>query len=132
MVSPYVKQLKQDLTTVHFYNGVINETFDDACYNALKDYQKNAKLEVDGEYGPASKQAMQTSIKVLSGGKYGIDISVFQEDINLSTAKANGAKFAMIRAGYSSIANGTQIEFFPNGDWKEVKCYMNMDFVHYL
>lgn len=24
------------------------------------------------------------------------------------------------------LANGTQIEFFPNGDWKEVKCYMNM------
>ena len=23
------------------------------------------------------------------------------------------------------LANGTQIEFFPNGDWKEVKCYMN-------
>ena len=111
MVSPYVKQLKQDLTTVHFYNGVINETFDDACDSALKNYQKNAKLEVDGEYGPASKQAMQTSIKVLSGGKYGIDISVFQEDINLSTAKANGAKFAIIRAGYSSIANGT-----PNVD----------------
>ena len=24
------------------------------------------------------------------------------------------------------LADGTQIEFFPNGDWKEVKCYMNM------
>lgn len=24
------------------------------------------------------------------------------------------------------LSNGTQIEFFPNGDWKEVKCYMNM------
>ena len=24
------------------------------------------------------------------------------------------------------LANGTQIEFFPNGDWKEVKSYMNM------
>ena len=24
------------------------------------------------------------------------------------------------------LAAGTQIEFFPNGDWKEVKCYMNM------
>ena len=24
------------------------------------------------------------------------------------------------------LANGTQIEFFPNGDWKEVKTYMNM------
>lgn len=24
------------------------------------------------------------------------------------------------------MADGTQIEFFPNGDWKEVKCYMNM------
>lgn len=24
------------------------------------------------------------------------------------------------------LADGTQIEFFPNGDWKEVKCYINM------
>ena len=24
------------------------------------------------------------------------------------------------------LANGTQIEFFPNGDWKEVKTYTNM------
>lgn len=24
------------------------------------------------------------------------------------------------------LADGAQIEFFPNGDWKEVKCYMNM------
>ena len=24
------------------------------------------------------------------------------------------------------LANGTQIEFFPNGDWKEVKAYANM------
>ncbi|AEM20811.1 putative periplasmic protein [Brachyspira intermedia PWS/A] len=24
------------------------------------------------------------------------------------------------------LENGTQIDFFPNGDWKEVKCYGNM------
>ena len=24
------------------------------------------------------------------------------------------------------LANGTEIEFFPNGDWKEVKTYANM------
>ncbi len=37
---------------------------------------------------------------------FGIDISEFQKGINLKTAKKQGVKFVMIRAGYTGSSNG--------------------------
>lgn len=37
---------------------------------------------------------------------FGIDISVFQKGINLATAKKQGVKFAILRAGYTGYGNG--------------------------
>ena len=37
---------------------------------------------------------------------FGIDISVYQKGINLATAKKEGVKFAILRAGYTGYGNG--------------------------
>lgn len=37
---------------------------------------------------------------------FGIDISVYQKGINLTTAKNEGVKFAILRAGYTGYGNG--------------------------
>jgi LysM repeat protein len=37
---------------------------------------------------------------------FGIDISVYQKGINLSKAKSEGVKFAILRAGYTGYGNG--------------------------
>ena len=37
---------------------------------------------------------------------FGIDISTYQGGINLATAKAEGVKFALLRAGFTGYGNG--------------------------
>lgn len=37
---------------------------------------------------------------------FGIDISIYQKGINLTTAKNEGVKFAILRAGYTGYGNG--------------------------
>ena len=62
---------------------------------------------------------------------YGVQLSSIPQNAqNFIKQHFSGIEVTFIERDWDDIevylANGTQIDFFPNGDWKEVKCYGNM------
>ncbi|MBW5394224.1 PepSY-like domain-containing protein [Brachyspira hampsonii] len=67
------------------------------------------------------------------GAQYGYGVqlsSIPQNAQNFIKQHFANVKVTFIERDWDDIEvyleNGTQIDFFPNGDWKEVKCYGNM------
>ncbi|MEI0798781.1 PepSY-like domain-containing protein [Brachyspira intermedia] len=67
------------------------------------------------------------------GAQYGYGVqlsSIPQNAQNFIKQHFANVKVTFIERDWEDIEvyleNGTQIDFFPNGDWKEVKCYGNM------
>ncbi|TVL39283.1 hypothetical protein A9X84_03745 [Brachyspira hyodysenteriae] len=62
---------------------------------------------------------------------YGVQLSSIPQNAqNFIKQHFANVKVTFIERDWEDIEvyleNGTQIDFFPNGDWKEVKCYGNM------
>ena len=62
---------------------------------------------------------------------YGVQLSSIPQNAqNFIKQHFANVKVTFIERDWDDIEvyleNGTQIDFFPNGDWKEVKCYGNM------
>ena len=62
---------------------------------------------------------------------YGVQLSSIPQNAqNFIKQHFSGIEVTFIERDWEDIevylANGTQVDFFPNGDWKEVKCYGNM------
>ena len=106
-----------------------------AQYNGYYDQQQGG--QGGGYQDPYSQPPAQNPYgqQPQQGGSpqygYGVQLSSIPQNAqNFIKQHFSGIEVTFIERDWDDIevylANGTQIDFFPNGDWKEVKCYGNM------
>ena len=106
-----------------------------AQYNGYYDQQQGG--QGGGYQDPYSQSPAQNPYgqQPQQGGSpqygYGVQLSSIPQNAqNFIKQHFSGIEVTFIERDWDDIevylANGTQIDFFPNGDWKEVKCYGNM------
>ena len=117
-----------------------------AQYDGYYDNQKGGYQDPYGQqgrydpYGQPQVQDQQQNYQdpyaqppAQQGQQYGYGVqlsSIPQNAQNFIKQHFPNIKVTFIERDWEDIEvyleNGTQIDFFPNGDWKEVKCYGNM------
>lgn len=113
-----------------------------AQYNGYYDNQQGGQggYQQQGSQGgyqdPYAQHGGQGSYQepyTQQGGQYGYGVqlsSIPQNAQSFIKQHFANVKVTFIERDWDEIKvyleNGTQIEFFPNGDWKEIKCYGNM------
>ena len=106
-----------------------------AQYNGYYDQQQGG--QGGGYQDPYSQPPAQNPYgqQPQQGGSpqygYGVQLSSIPQNAqNFIKQHFSGIEVTFIERDWEDIevylANGTQVDFFPNGDWKEVKCYGNM------
>ena len=94
-----------------------------AQYNGYYDNQQGQYQQGETYQDPYAQQGQ--------GAQYGVQLSSIPQNAqNFINQHFSRIRVTYIERDWDDIEvyleNGTQIEFFPNGDWKEVKCYGNM------
>lgn len=99
-------------------------------------YYDNNNQGGQGGYDPYGQPQVQDPYAqppAQQGQQYGYGVqlsSIPQNAQNFIKQHFPNIKVTFIERDWEDIEvyleNGTQIDFFPNGDWKEVKCYGNM------
>ena len=85
--------------------GTPDGGFGDKTELAVKNFQKNYGITVDGVVGSETETAINFCIDKINEGVFGVDVSTYQKTMKFENTPA---KFAIIRAGYTSRSTGTQ------------------------
>ena len=70
---------------------------------AVKNFQENYDITVDGVAGPETQNAINACLDTLNDGVFGIDVSTYQKTMKFANTPA---KFVILRAGYTSRSTG--------------------------
>lgn len=101
-----VRILQNKLIALGFVEcGTPDGGFGDKTELAVKNFQKNYGITADGVVGSETETAINFCVDKINEGVFGVDVSTYQKNMKFENTPA---KFAIIRAGYTSRSTGTQ------------------------
>ncbi len=112
-----VKQMQQKLKNWGYYDGAVDGIYGSGTASAVKDFQKNLGLRVDGIAGPVTLSSMGISSENLSAVTNGVG-SYSQADIDLLariiSAEARGEPYTGQVAVGAVVLNRVKHPSFPD------------------